>query len=173
MDRRFSLSSRPLDVDALCSWMRPFDYGAFVVFEGRGRDLAGGREVRTLEYQAYEPLALLEGERILAAAEKVFDIRVARCVHRIGMVAAGEAALWVGVTGPLPEASFRACSHIVEEIRRRVPIWKRELFSDGGSTWAGGVRSAEPIIVKVRTRPDPGEAAREASGGRGRAAGIA
>jgi len=175
MGSRFSLSSLPLDTSALSCGMRGSAAGALVTFEGWVRDGGARRKVSALECEAYEPLALKEGERILLAAERVFDVNSIRCVHRVGRLSVGEAAVWVGVTAPARDAAFRACSHVIDEVKRRVPIWKKEHYADGSSAWSDAARAAEPVTVRISaTRRQPAlKTETAAQDGQPDAAGIA
>jgi adenylyltransferase/sulfurtransferase len=109
--------------------------GAVVVFEGRVRNSNEGREVQRLEYEAFSDLAAQEGERILSGASQRFPIRQAACVHRVGMLELGEVAIRVEVAAAHRAKAFEACSWIVDEAKRRVPIWKKEHYVDGESEW--------------------------------------
>jgi len=109
--------------------------GACVTFEGWVRDNHAGRGVRRLDYQAYAPLATSEGQRILAEAMRQFPIVDIRCVHRVGALAIGELAVWVGVSAAHREAAFAACRYVIDEVKKRVPIWKNEHYTDGESGW--------------------------------------
>jgi len=106
-----------------------------VTFEGRVRNHNEGKTVLRLGYQAYAPLALAEGERILAEAQARFAIERALCVHRTGELAIGDIAVWVGVSAAHRDAAFAACRYVIDEIKRRVPIWKNEFYADGASGW--------------------------------------
>ena len=133
--RRFQLSEAPIDAAALGRNLAPANAGACVTFEGRVRDHNSGRAVQGLAYQAYVPLAESEGMRIVAAAIQQFSIVDARCVHRIGMLEVGELAVWVGVSAAHRDAAFAACRHIIDEVKKRVPIWKNERYANGESGW--------------------------------------
>ena len=135
MGGRFSLSRTPLDTAALALEMRQAASGALVTFEGWVRVSNAGREVEALEYEAYEPVAISEGERIAAAAQQAFEVNAVRCVHRVGRLAVGDAAVWVGVTAAHRAAAFGACSYVIDEVKQRVPIWKKEHYADGTSEW--------------------------------------
>ena len=95
------------------------------------RDHNEGRRVRQLEYEAFEPLAIKEGERIIAEAVARFGVEHAACVHRIGELEIGEMAVWVGVSARHREEAFRACRYIIDEVKHRVPIWKKEHYVNG------------------------------------------
>lgn len=111
--------------------------GGIVTFEGVVRAESLGRPVQSLEYEAYAALALPEGERILAEAAERFAIESAAAVHRTGHLALGETAVWVGVAAAHRAAAFDACRTIIDELKARVPIWKREHYADGPAEWVG------------------------------------
>jgi molybdopterin synthase catalytic subunit len=133
--KRFALSDAPMDADALRVSLEDQRAGACVTFEGWVRNHNEARAVRRLDYQAYDALAEQEGEAILADALAKFDIRAAHCVHRVGALAIGEMAVWVGVSADHRGAAFDACRWIIDEVKRRVPIWKNEHYADGESGW--------------------------------------
>jgi molybdopterin synthase catalytic subunit len=131
----FTLGVEPLDPAALARELEHVGAGALVVFEGRVRDVNEGRAVLRLDYEAYEELALPEGGRILAAAVQRFHLLGARATHRTGSLELGEAAVWVGVLAGHRGEAFEACRWIIDEIKQRLPIWKREHYADGGRAW--------------------------------------
>jgi molybdopterin synthase catalytic subunit len=131
----FRLGDTPLDVAALARELASASAGACVSFEGWVRDHNEGKAVQKLAYQSYAPLALAEGERILAEAASRFAIERAICVHRTGELAIGDLAVWVGVSAAHRDAAFAACRYVIDEIKRRVPIWKNEFYRDGASGW--------------------------------------
>jgi molybdopterin synthase catalytic subunit len=131
----FSLSESVIDAAALARELASAGAGACVAFEGWVRDRNEGRAVRRLDYQAYPALAQAEGERILAEARKRFDVIEIRCAHRVGSLAIGELAVWVGVSAGHREAAFAACRYVIDEVKKRVPIWKNEHYTDGESGW--------------------------------------
>lgn len=132
---RFRLADAPIDV---AHERRALDHaaaGAYAGFEGWVRNHNEGRAVLRLDYQAYSPLAAREGEAILAEAAMRFAIREVRCVHRVGQLAIGDLAVWVGVSADHRDAAFAACRWIIDEVKLRVPIWKNEHYADGESGW--------------------------------------
>jgi molybdopterin synthase catalytic subunit len=141
---RFSLRDDPLDAAALAAALESSHAGAFVSFEGRVRDTNGGRTVLGLEYDAYPALCRTEGEAVVTEAMMEPGVIAARCVHRVGRLAIGEVAVWVGVTAGHRDEAFRACRFIIDEVKRRVPIWKKERYQDGSSGWIGLDAPAEP-----------------------------
>src|ERR1700733_5601510 len=126
----FSLASAPLDPAALARALHDARAGACVTFEGWVRDHNDGRSVRSLDYEAYAPLAEKEGACILAEAREKFPILGAICIHRVGALALGDLAVWVGVTAAHRGAAFEACRYIIDEAKARVPIWKKEHYAD-------------------------------------------
>jgi len=136
----FAVQHEPIDVASWARLLEDHGAGAVVVFEGRVRDRADGRPVEGLTYEAHETLALKEGERILAEALQRFAIQRAAAVHRVGPLAIGECAVWVGVAAEHRSAAFSACSFVIDEIKARVPIWKHERYSTGEAAWVEGQR---------------------------------
>lgn len=123
--------------------------GAYAGFEGRVRNHNEGREVQRLEYEAYAPLAEKEGARIVEEAAARWPIIAARCVHRTGVLGIGECAVWVGVISPHRDEAFAACRYIIDEVKLRLPIWKKEYYADGDSGWVSCERCAahDPAAV--------------------------
>lgn len=139
---RFQLSASSLDMEPLQAELRDPACGAYAAFEGWVRNRNDGREVRLLEYQAFEPLALKEGSRILDEAADRFATTKVLCVHRVGELAIGDLAVWVGVSSPHRDAAFDACRYVIDEVKHRVPIWKKEHYEDGDSGWVNCEASA-------------------------------
>ncbi|MBN8884850.1 MAG: molybdenum cofactor biosynthesis protein MoaE [Rudaea sp.] len=131
----FHISGEAIDVSALARRLADARAGACATFEGWVRDHNEGRGVKRLDYQAYVPLAQAEGERILAEARARYAIVGALCVHRTGALAIGDLAVWVGVSAAHRGAAFDACRYIIDEVKKRVPIWKNEHYADGESGW--------------------------------------
>jgi molybdopterin synthase catalytic subunit len=131
----FTLRETTINAASLMCELGRSTAGACVTFEGWVRDRNDGRAVIRLDYQAYAPLVLSEGARILAEAQQRFAIVEARCAHRIGSLAIGDMAVWVGVSAGHRDAAFAACRYIIDEVKQRVPIWKNEHYADGESGW--------------------------------------
>src|SRR5579885_1596677 len=138
----FRFSSIPLDESTLRAQLSDPACGGYAAFEGWVRDHNEGRRVRRLEYEAFEPLAIKEGERIIAEAIARFGVAHAACVHRLGALEIGEQAVWVGVTARHRDEAFRACRYIIDEVKHRVPIWKKEHYESGDSGWVNCERCA-------------------------------
>jgi sulfur-carrier protein adenylyltransferase/sulfurtransferase len=140
----FRFSRTPIDVRPLRAELADPACGGYSSFEGLVRNHNEGMNVRHLEYEAFEPLAVKEGERIVAEATKRFGIEHAACVHRIGDLAIGDMAVWVGVSARHRDEAFRACRYIIDEVKHRVPIWKKEHYENGDSGWVNCERCAAP-----------------------------
>ncbi len=134
----FDLSENVIDSAALSAEFLDQRAGACVSFEGRVRDKNEGKAVAELEYESYSRLALREGEQVIAEAIERFGILRARCIHRLGTLKLGEVAVWVGVLSRHREEGFAACRYIIDEVKSRVPIWKKEHYREGDSSWVGG-----------------------------------
>ncbi|MEM7282949.1 MAG: molybdenum cofactor biosynthesis protein MoaE, partial [Pseudomonadota bacterium] len=131
----FEFSTSTIDGEQLKqSLMSPY-CGGYSSFEGWVRDHNEGHSVSKLEYEAYEALAVKEGECILQEAIDKFDIKEASCVHRVGALDIGDMAVWVGVSAAHRDAAFKACRYIIDQVKVRVPIWKKEHYLDGDSGW--------------------------------------
>ncbi len=116
--------------------------GAYVAFEGWIRNSNEGHDVLRLEYEAYNIIAVKEGEKVLTKAGKKFQIVQAHCVHRTGLLEIGECAVWVGVSSAHRDEAFLACRYIIDKIKTRLPIWKKEHYVDGHSGWVNCERCA-------------------------------
>lgn len=130
-----ALTTEPIDVAALEATLAGSAHGAIVTFVGRARDHADdGRVVLELDYEAYEPMAVSVLEAIAAEVEERWPDVAIGVVHRVGPVPIGEAAVAIVTASPHRSAAYEANRHVIEEIKRRLPIWKRERFADG-SEW--------------------------------------
>jgi len=112
--------------------------GARSVFEGTVRDTNDGHDVTKLEYECYESLAMKEGNKILAEAIEKFGLFDAFCIHRIGTLEIGETAVIVVATSGHRDEAFKGCRYIIDEVKCRVPIWKKEHYQDGETEWLKG-----------------------------------
>jgi len=148
----FRLSSSPIEARAAREELRDRAAGGFVAFEGWVRDHNEGRAVRRLEYEAFAALAVREGNRILAEAAARFPISGALCVHRVGSLELGDMAVWVGVSAVHRAEAFAACRYIIDEVKHRVPIWKKEHYESGDSGWV----NCEHCAQAAQHTPDPG-----------------
>lgn len=132
---RFTLSAAPIDAVALRARLLHARAGAFASFEGWVRDHNDGQAVTGLDYEAHVALGEAEGERVLQEALTRFDVIEACCVHRIGELAIGDMAVWVGVVAEHRAAAFDACRWIIDTVKERVPVWKHERYAHGDAQW--------------------------------------
>ena len=109
--------------------------GAFAGFEGWVRNYNDGHKVLQLEYEVYTPIAESEGRKIIQEAKERFDILDAQGIHRSGLLEIGECAVWVGVSSVDRNEAFDACRYIIDHIKVRLPIWKKEYYENGDSGW--------------------------------------
>lgn len=135
MSEGFSLHEIALDVAVLRAPLVHAHAGAYASFEGWVRDHHDGRAVTGLFYEAYAALAEAEGARVVAEALGRFDVVDVRCAHRVGELGIGDLAVWVGVTAAHRDAAFEACRYVIDEVKARVPIWKRERYVGGDAGW--------------------------------------
>jgi adenylyltransferase/sulfurtransferase len=126
----FTLSTEKINPDHCIQDLKNGRAGAMVSFEGWVRDHNDGRPVAGLTYEAYEPMAVSEGTEVLQEAKKRYAILDAHVVHLIGEAGIGDRAVWVGVTAEHRQEAFLAGRWIMDEIKRRVPIWKKEKYTD-------------------------------------------
>jgi molybdopterin synthase catalytic subunit len=129
MKRWLRIQKEPIDETALATERTVSrGVGAVIYFLGIVRELEGGRNVTALDYEAFEKMAVHQFEIIFNEVEKRWPIESVRLVHRIGVVAANEASLWVEVAAPHRGEAFQACQFLIEEMKKVVPIWKRPVF---------------------------------------------
>lgn len=131
----FQISGETLDIAALADSLIDRTAGAFASFEGWVRDHNDGRQVDGLDYEVFEPLALAEGAKILEEARAKYAVNAIRAVHRHGMLKIGDCAVWVGVVSAHRDEAFRACRYVIDEVKHRLPIWKKEHYRDGTAEW--------------------------------------
>jgi sulfur-carrier protein adenylyltransferase/sulfurtransferase len=140
----FSLRREPLAPEALREPLKSPQAGGYATFEGWVRDHNEGKRVLRLDYEAYESMAVKEGTRIVEDAIGRFGLVAAQCVHRVGELAIGDLAVWVGVSSAHRGEAFKACRYIIDEVKHRLPIWKKEHYTDGDSGWVNCEACAHP-----------------------------
>jgi molybdopterin synthase catalytic subunit len=131
----FRITSQPIDSQALERSLANCGAGALATFSGWVRDNNEGQSVSTLEYECYEGLANKEAAKIMAEAFDTFGVLDVACEHRVGLLTVGEVAVWVGVTAAHRGEAFAACRFVIDQIKLRLPIWKRETYENGSSGW--------------------------------------
>jgi molybdopterin synthase catalytic subunit len=138
VDTVFTLSEQAIDTLALRREFHAHTAGALVVFEGIVRDFSEGRNVVHLAYEASAALAQAEYALIIREASGVYPLIWTRCVHRTGEARPGEVAIWLGVATAHRAEAFEACRWIIDQIKHRLPVWKKEYYADGESDWING-----------------------------------
>src|SRR5574340_796168 len=133
----FALTRQPIDARKLAADILRGGDGAVVTFEGVARNNTGGRRTRCLDYECYEPMALKVMAEVGRELATRFDIGHVGMVHRLGRVLIGEASVAIVVTAPHRQAAFAAALEAIDQLKRRVPVWKREHFEDG-EVWVEG-----------------------------------
>ena len=133
----FELTRESLDVGAIARRIVPKMCGATVTLDGYVRQFTGTRETLHLEYEGYEPMALKEMEKLIGQARKQFEIASVGIVHRLGKLEIGETSVVISVAAPHRRAAFEACEWLIKELKRTVPIWKKEVYADG-EVWVEG-----------------------------------
>ena len=136
------LVTSPIDPDKLRRELFNPAAGAYAGFEGWIRNENEGQNVLRLEYEAYEPLAIIEGEKVIAEAKSKYPLLQACCVHRSGLLEIGDCAVWVGVSAVHRDEAFLACRYIIDQVKVRLPIWKKEHYVGGDSGWVNCERCA-------------------------------
>ena len=127
----FELTTEPIDVGSVARRVVLPECGATVTLDGFAREWTKGRRTKYLVYEAYDPMALSEMQRLGAEAHKRFDIAHIGIVHRTGRLEIGETSVVISVSAPHREAAFEACEWAIRELKRTVPIWKKEVYEDG------------------------------------------
>ena len=129
------VTSEPLDPSSLCQRAQSPEVGAIVPFIGTVRISSGMKEregkVVRLEYEAYVPMAEQEMKKIGEEAAEKFGAVHVLTHHRVGVLEPGEAAVCIVVATPHRSEGFDGCRYVIEELKKRVPIWKKEVFADG------------------------------------------
>ena len=133
-----AITPSAIDVMALLHSVQDPGDGAQLLFVGVVRNQAEGRAVSGMRYDAYEEMANEVLLAIAGEAESEHDVSSVRVVHRIGELVVGEASVAIAVGGPHRDPAYRASRYMIEEIKKRLPIWKHEHFIDGDARWVEG-----------------------------------
>ena len=143
------LTSEPILLDPLIQAVLSPSRGGVATFLGMVRDHHAGRSVVELDYEAYGPMAEAESSRIVAEAESRWPVRVA-VQHRVGKLVIGDTAVAIAAAGAHRDEAFEACRYVIEELKRRVPIWKRERYRDGSEAWVDPTAPGGTIPAMAR-----------------------
>lgn len=125
------LTESRLDVNACIDFVSAGDAGGIDVFIGTVRNATKGKSVVRLEFEAYEPMAIAEMQKIAEQATEKFGTKKIALHHRTGVLQIGEAAVIIAVSAPHRAAAFDACRFCIDTLKETVPIWKKEIFEDG------------------------------------------
>jgi len=136
------LTAGPVDLASVARRIVPPGCGATVTLDGYARKFTGEkdgtmRETHHLVYEAYEEMAIKEMAKLINIAKGKFEISTVGIVHRTGRVEIGETSVVVSVAAPHRSAAFEACEWLIRELKRTVPIWKKEVYADG-EKWSEG-----------------------------------
>jgi len=126
------LTRHPLEVDALLAEVQGPERGGTCVFLGTVRNDA---DVTGIDYSAYEPMAFEEIERILSEAQAQWPDTRVMLQHRLGLIPVGEASIAIAAAAPHRDDAFAACRYVIEEVKKRLPVWKKELSANGSASW--------------------------------------
>jgi molybdopterin synthase catalytic subunit len=141
-----------IDTQGIADALKAPEDGATAIFEGIVRNNTRGKPTFYLDYEAYEPMAINEMERLAQAAMERFEIRDVRLVHRLGRLEIGETSVLVVVASAHRGAAFEACRWLIDTLKKTVPIWKKEYFQDG-AVWADGEPFPDDIRAKTNDQP--------------------
>ena len=141
---RSAIVARALDPAALLREVANLGSGASALFVGTVRDVHQGRAVTGMDYEAYAAMAERELASIVAEAAVQFGTEHVVCEHRVGTLELGEASVAIAVAHAHRAPAFDACRFVIEELKRRVPIWKREHYADGTREWVDPTGAAAP-----------------------------
>ena len=130
LEQGFALTDQPIEVEQLKQGLMNSHCGALVTFEGWVRNHNNARPVERLTYYGYEQLALNQGRKLSEQAKQQFAIEHAVAVHRIGDLAIGDMAVWVGIISAHRYPAFDACRWLLDAIKADIPIWKQEFYQD-------------------------------------------
>jgi len=132
---KFKLTNDDIQPSKLRSQMLDCSAGAYCSYEGWVRDNNEGQDVTSLHYHGYEALAPSIAQIILEEATNKFHLIDAAVVHRTGALGVGDIAVWVGVTAHHRGDTFLACRYIIDNVKHRLPIWKKEVYANGSEAW--------------------------------------
>jgi molybdopterin synthase catalytic subunit len=139
------ITEKPIDIQKVIDTASSLGAGAVNVFIGTVRNSTQGKNVLWLEYEAYESMAVSEIRRIIDEAASQWPLLGWAVSHRVGTLKPGEISVAVAVSSPHRKDSFKACQYIIDTLKERAPIWKKEIF-EGGEEW---VSAAQPAGIHI------------------------
>ena len=131
----FALTDQTIDPAALRQTLLKSSAGAFCSYEGWVRDHNEGRNVAALHYHGYPQLAPGIAAAIIHEAREQFQLEGISVVHRTGPLVIGDIAVWIGVTAHHRGDAFLGCRYLIDNVKHRLPIWKKEVYKDGSEAW--------------------------------------
>ncbi|HEY2583432.1 MAG TPA: molybdenum cofactor biosynthesis protein MoaE [Mucilaginibacter sp.] len=131
MNTEIKISPAPLNIQSAINWIMSPESGGIDVFIGTVRNSTEGKRVVRLEFEAYEPMAVAELEKIISQAMDKWPVQKVLVHHRIGALTIGEVPVIIAVSAAHRAAAFDACRYIIDTLKQTVPIWKKEIFEDG------------------------------------------
>jgi len=131
MNTQIQISPNLLNIQSCIDWIMSPESGGIDVFIGTVRNVTKGKPVIRLEFEAYEPMALAEMEKIVKQAFSQWPIQKVLIHHRTGILQVGEVPVIIAVSAAHRAAAFEACRYIIDTLKQTVPIWKKEIFEDG------------------------------------------
>jgi len=143
----FELTSEPISIESVARRVVPPECGATVTLDGyarkftKNKETGDVRETLYLVYEAYEEMALKELSKLIDQAHQKYEIANVGIVHRTGRLEIGETSVVISVAAPHRRAAFEACEWLIKELKRTVPIWKKEVYADG-ENWVEGESAA-------------------------------
>jgi molybdopterin synthase catalytic subunit len=141
--RRASILTREIDPASLINEVSSPQYGAISLFVGTVREVNEGRSVSAIEYSAYKSMASAELDRILDEAEARFGVSALVVEHRIGLLGLGDVSVAIAAAHAHRAPALDCTRYVIEEIKKRVPIWKKEHYADGTREWVDPTRAAK------------------------------
>ena len=149
------LTRSTISLDALLAEVSSAACGGTCVFLGTVRDGPDEHGVTAIEYSAYEEMVEAEFARLVADADARWPEARIAVRHRLGTIPSGEASIAIAVAAPHRAEAFEACRFVIEEVKRRIPVWKKELRVDGSATWvdpSGRPTSSPPVPLSATRR---------------------
>lgn len=131
MNIQIEISSQPLNIQSCIDWVMTLQSGGIDVFIGTVRDSTKGKTVVRLEFEAYEPMAIKEMQKIANEAFNKWPVQKLLIHHRIGVLEVGEIPVIIAVSCAHRDAAFETCRYVIDTLKQTVPIWKKEIFEDG------------------------------------------
>jgi molybdopterin synthase catalytic subunit len=131
LNTQIEISNQPLNIQSCIDWVMTPQSGGIDIFIGTVRDATKGKTVLRLEFEAYEPMAIKEMQKIADEAFNKWPVQKLLIHHRIGILEVGEVPVVIAVSCAHRDAAFEACRYIIDTLKQTVPIWKKEFFEDG------------------------------------------